>query len=110
MSSIFIDTNPQPKECRYNTVHKRIRCVIEGCFGLLKRRFPCLHLGLRTALANTPVIIVATAMLHNFGLIHRDQDFDESIEDENIPFDIVAAADASGNAKRRPIISRYFAY
>ena len=43
---------------------------------------------------------MATAVLHNFALIHREQDFDEDIEDENAPFDIVAAADASGNAKR----------
>lgn len=96
-------------EVRYNTAHRRTRCVIERCFGLLKRRFPCLHLGLRTSLPNTLVIIVATAVLHNFALIHREQDFDEDIEDENVPFDIVAAADASGNAKRQLIISRYFA-
>ena len=96
-------------EVRYNTAHRRTRCVIERCFGLLKRRFPCLHLGLRTALPNTLVIIVATAVLHNFALIHREQDFDEDIEDKNVPFDIVAAADASGNAKRQLIISRYFA-
>nr|XP_058960243.1 putative nuclease HARBI1 [Pocillopora verrucosa] len=96
-------------EVRYNTAHRRTRCVIERCFGLLKRRFPCLHLGLRTALPNILVIIVATAVLHNFALIHREQDFDEDIEDENVPFDIVAAADASGNAKRQLIISRYFA-
>ena len=96
-------------EVRYNTAHRRTRCIVERCFGLLKRRFPCLHLGLRTALANTLVIIVATAVLHNFALIHREQDFDEDIEDENVPFDIIAAADASGNAKRQLIISRYFA-
>ena len=85
---------------RYNTAHTHTRCVIEKCFGLLKRRFPCLHLGLRATLANTLVIIVATAVLHNFALIHREQDFDEDIEDENVPFDIIAAADASSNAKR----------
>ena len=32
----------------------------------------------------------------------------KDIEDENVLFDIVAAADASGNAKRQLIISRYF--
>ena len=47
-------------------------------------------------------------MLHNFALIHREQDFDLDIEDENVPFDIIAAVDASGNAKRQLIISRYF--
>ena len=96
-------------EVRYNTAHRRTRCVIERCFGLLKRRFPCMHLGLRTALKNTLVIIVATAVLHNFALMQKEQDFDEDIEDEDVPFDIVAAADASGNAKRQLIISRYFA-
>ena len=96
-------------EVHCNTAHRRTRCVIEGCFGLLKRRFPCLHLGLRNAFANKLVIIVANAVLHNFALRHREQDFAEDIEDENVPFDIVAAVDASGNAKRQLIISRYFA-
>ena len=96
-------------EVRYNTAHRRTRCVIEKCFGMLKRRFPCLQLGLRTPLANTLVIIVATSVLHNFALIHREQDFDEDIEDENVPFDTVAAADAGANAKRQLIISRYLA-
>ena len=67
-------------EVRYNTAHKRTRCVIERCFVLLKRRFPCLHLGLRTVLPNTLVIIVATlCSAAIFALIHREQDFDEDI-------------------------------
>ena len=96
-------------EVRYNTAHSRTRCVIERCFRLLKRRFPCLHLGMRTALANTHVIIATTAILHNFALMHPEQDFDEEIEDEGVPFDIAAAADAGGNAKRQLIILQYFA-
>ena len=82
-------------ELRYNAAHRSTRCVIVRCFDLLKRHFPCLHLGLRTALTNTLVIIVAAAVLHNFALMHKEQDFDEDIEDED---DIVA--DESGNAKR----------
>ena len=103
---------PKPKnagEVRYNTAHRRTRYVVERCFGLPERRFPCLHLGLRPALANTLLIIVATAVFHNFVLMHREQDFDKDIEDDDVPFDIVAAADASSNAKRQLIISRYFA-
>ena len=50
---------------------------------------------LRTVLTKTLVIIVAAAVLHNFALMHQEQDFDEDIEDED---DIVA--DESGNAKR----------
>ena len=97
-------------EVRHNNAHRRTRCVIEKCFGLLKQRFLSLPLGLCTALVNTHVIIVATGVLrHNFALMHREQDFDEDIEDEDVPFDIVAAADASGNATRQPIVSRLFA-
>ena len=96
-------------EVRYNAAHRRTRCVIDRCFRLLKRRFPCLHLGLRIASANTLVLIVATAVLHNVALMHREQDFDKDIENEDVPFDVVAAADASANAKRQLIIPRYFA-
>ena len=59
-------------EVRFNTAHRGTRCVFERCFGLLKRRFPCMHLGMHTALANTLVIIVTTAILHNFALMHRE--------------------------------------
>jgi len=52
---------------------------------------------------------VATAVLQNFALIYREQDLVEDTEDENVPFDIVAASDAGGNAKRQLIVSRYFA-
>ena len=68
-------------EVRYNTAHRRTRCVIERFFGL----HVCTDIGMRAALANTLVI-----------LMHREQDFDEDIEDEDVPFDIAAAADADG--------------
>ena len=107
MTSILKPKNA--RDMRYNTTHRHTRCVIERCFGLLKQRFPCLHLGLSTALVNTLVITVATAVLHYFALMHREQDFDKDIENKDDPFDVVAAVDASGNAKRQLIISRYFA-
>ena len=47
-----------------------------------------------------------TAVLHNSALMQREQDFDKDIENEDTPFDVVAAADASGNAKRQLITSR----
>ena len=46
----------------YNTAHRRTRCVIERCYGLLKGSFLWLHLGLHTALMNTLVILAATAV------------------------------------------------
>ena len=71
----------------------------------------CPHLALRTALVNILVIIVAKAPLHNFAHVHREQDFDEDIEDEDVLFaiDILAAADTSGNVKQQLVISGYFA-
>ena len=88
-------------------LHLRVLGVLLRCFRLLRRCFPCLHLGLHTALANTLVINMATAVLHNFALIHREHDFDEDIEDEVVPFDIIAAADRSGNGKRKLIIVKF---
>jgi len=45
------------------------QCGTERCFGLPKRAgFSCLLFVLGTAFANALVIIVATAMLHNFTL------------------------------------------
>ena len=55
---------------------------------------------MRTALANSLTIIVTTTILHDFALMHREQDFDEEIEDEGVPFDMATAAGAGGNAKR----------
>jgi len=76
---------------------------------IAKATFSVFALGTAHRLGDTLVIIVATAVLHNFALTNREQDFDEDIEDEDVPFDIVAAADASGNAKRQLIILRCFA-
>ena len=44
--------NPRNEaEVRYNDAQRRTRIVIERCFGILKRRFRCLLVGLRTRLA-----------------------------------------------------------
>jgi len=64
---------------------------------------------MRTPLVNTRVIVVATALLHNFALTHPEQDFDGHIEDEDVPFDNIATADTSGNVKYQLVISPYFA-
>ena len=41
--------------------------------------------------------------------LYASRAFDKNNENEDVSFDVVAAADASGNAKRQLIISRYFA-
>ena len=41
-----------PAEQRYNYAHIQTRNTIERAFGVLKRRFPCLRLGLRVKVVN----------------------------------------------------------
>lgn len=59
---------PEPRlveEIRYNESQIRTRNPIERTFGIWKKRFPVLALGIRVDLANVAPIIVATGVLHN---------------------------------------------
>ncbi|XP_030848477.1 putative nuclease HARBI1 [Strongylocentrotus purpuratus] len=66
---------------RYNTAHKRGRCVIERTFGRWKRRFPCLN-DLRVKVDTTFTIIVACSVLWNISLDRREQDIPGPEPDE----------------------------
>lgn len=73
--------NPRtPAEVRYNKSHIHTRNTVERAFGVLKRRFPCLSLGLRVALDRVDSIIIATTVLNNIAIDRRD----EMPPDENI--------------------------
>lgn len=58
----------------YNLSHRTTRNAIERCFGVLKRRFPCLSLGLRTKMNTTLATIVACAVLHNIAIFTNDNE------------------------------------
>lgn len=74
-------SNPQTQaEQLYNESHIRTRNVIERCFGVWKRRFPVLSIGLRCKIPLAQDIIVATAILHN--LAHRRNEGDPPIDPE----------------------------
>ena len=60
-----LPTTNTPSERRYNFAQIRTRNPIERAFGVLKRRFPCLRMGLRCQKATSLRIIVACAVLHN---------------------------------------------
>lgn len=60
-----LDNPRTPVEQLYNESQIRTRNCVERAYGVWKRRFPALALGLRTRLDNSLVIIVATAVLHN---------------------------------------------
>lgn len=62
-----------PAERFYNRSHIRTRNIIERLFGVWKRRFPILALGMRVELNRVMAIIVATAVLHNIARKNGDE-------------------------------------
>ncbi|KYN50458.1 hypothetical protein ALC57_00095, partial [Trachymyrmex cornetzi] len=104
----------------YNESHIRTRNIIERLFGIWKRRFPVLALGLRLQLNSVMAVIVATAVLHN---VARQNGDEEPPEDPNLnlpaPWDEIFNygninpdnADYRNNdnaADRRILINDYF--
>ena len=67
-----------PSEEKFNKCHAKTRVLIEQTFGILKRRFACLHSGLRTTPAKGCDIILGCVVLHNIGIDRNDiLDMDE---------------------------------
>ncbi|KAF6215886.1 hypothetical protein GE061_000221 [Apolygus lucorum] len=60
-----LDQCHTPAENLYNESQIRTRNPVERLFGVWKRRFPAMALGLRVRLENMLPIITATAVLHN---------------------------------------------
>ncbi|VVD04003.1 unnamed protein product [Leptidea sinapis] len=66
-------SNPRTQvEQLYNESHIRTRNVIERCFGVWKRRFPVLSIGLRCKIPLAQDVIVATTILHNLACSRRE--------------------------------------
>ncbi|KAB0799452.1 hypothetical protein PPYR_07332 [Photinus pyralis] len=70
-----------PGENRFNEAQIRTRNVIERAFGVWKRRFPVLALGLRLQLPTVQDIIMATAILHNIAIVNNEP---EVLVDEEV--------------------------
>ena len=60
-----LDEAVTPQEQLFYESQIRTRCTIERSFGVWKRRFPALALGLRLSVEKCFPIIQATAVLHN---------------------------------------------
>ena len=102
--------NPQNDDGeRYNTAHIRTKNCIERCFGILKRRFPALALGLQTKRETTLAAIVAAAVLHNLAIEEKEDMPGIEVEaayDDPVPTqDLV---DNQGNAVRAAIVESIF--
>lgn len=63
----------------FNKIHCSARMRIEHAFGQLKKRFPCLHYGVRLKLNNIPKAIAAACILHNISKFLKDSDDFEDI-------------------------------
>ena len=62
---------------RFNSSLAKTRVTIECAFGKFKRRFHCLHSGLRVPVKNCCRIIIAAAVLNNIAIERKLPDFDE---------------------------------
>jgi hypothetical protein len=100
--------NPRNRmERAYNASHRSTRNCIERCFGVLKRRFPCLSRGLNMKLQTTLHIIVACAVLHNICILENDEFFEgDEIEDFDPELHIV---NDENTAVRAALINSVFA-
>ncbi|XP_056001610.1 uncharacterized protein LOC130048636 [Ostrea edulis] len=59
-------------EEKFNTTLCRTRVTNEQAFGILKRRFPCLQVGLRVQPDRVCATVIACVILHNLGIDKRD--------------------------------------
>ena len=92
---------------RFNISLCRTRVVIEQAFGVLKRRFPCLHYGLRVKPDRAAKITVACVILHNIGLERQDM-FSRTCEDDTDQPHVVYEGDGPGNSYRDHIAESFF--
>lgn len=106
--------NPQSdSEMRYNRSHIKARNTVERQYGIWKRHFPCLSVGLRCNLKNAMNIIVATAILHNIAILEGnvalpEENCNETSYYNDVPVPIVTSRNAAGLAKRNSIITDFF--
>lgn len=107
--------NPRNQvEQLFNESQIRTRNVVERCFGVWKRRFPNLSLGMRVKLTTVQDIIVATAVLQNICRLQLERE--PPVDPEfNIPEEVHEANMANNGDRdnddsvRNSLINDYFA-
>lgn len=101
---------------KYNEAHIRTRNTVERQYGVLKRRFPVLAVGIRLKLKTAVNVILACSILHNICIIRKEQDpindgnvtnLEELIENGQIPSIPLAGADPSYGFQRN-LMTQYF--
>lgn len=105
-----------PEENLYNESLIRTRCCVERSYGVWKRRFPILSLGMRLKLEKVQCIIVATAVLHNICCINGENEapslstvFEEAIDFVlSTPSNRGRGSSNYNNVYRRILVNDYF--
>lgn len=102
-----------PEEQLYNEAQIRTRNVVERQYGVWKRRFPILSLGMRIRLDHALTIIVATAVLHNLACDAKEEvpGQEPGVEPElaeDMPGNIVPDNLHGDGAVRQALINNYF--
>ena len=104
-----------PEESLYNESQIRTRSCVERSYGVWKRRFPILSLGIRLKFDKIQSIIVATAVLHNICCINNETELPTLSNDLQNAVDFVLSVpnnrethnDVNNNV-RRILINDYF--
>nr|XP_049694472.1 putative nuclease HARBI1 [Helicoverpa armigera] len=109
--------NPSTRgEQKYNEAHIKTRNTVERQYGVLKRRFPVLAVGIRLKLSTAVNVILACCILHNICIIRKERDpindgsipnLDQLIANGQIPSVPVAGADPIYGFQRS-LITQYF--
>ncbi|KAH7964579.1 hypothetical protein HPB51_027187 [Rhipicephalus microplus] len=106
------DSPPDSPESRYQAAHIRTRNTIERAFGVWKRRFPCLDMGLQNLAERSAVITTACAALHNLAVLRQDAEPPPVIIPQHLRRqqpDVVNQADTLlGSRCRMRLITRAF--
>ncbi|KAL0882717.1 hypothetical protein ABMA27_001140 [Loxostege sticticalis] len=106
----LIDPQSQPERL-YNESQIRTRNVVERTFGVWKRRFPAIGSKLRVDIKNIQPIIVATAILHNICINHKENIPQETMNypDIDMPIAEISTQRQSEQIYRNQLIQEYFA-
>ncbi|XP_036320285.1 putative nuclease HARBI1 [Rhagoletis pomonella] len=101
----------------YNESHIRTRNCIERSYGVWKRRFPVLSMGIRMKVTTVPYIIVATAVLNNVCIRFNDKtapqlvpEIDDAVTNVlTVPPNRSNEGRSRNDQTRKTIIDTYFA-
>jgi hypothetical protein len=93
-------------EIKYNKAHKKTRNSIERCFGVLKRRFHCLHGEIRMRPQRVCKIITACAILHNIAIDRREPELGRPIREQRDRY--IYQGDEDGRTVRRNVTNTFF--